>query len=187
MTSGEFGSSREKCPYCGAVYRYASSSFDEEGRVSCQNCGKVFGAASTGPSIGGQGLEIDVEPTTPFRTPSLFSEEAVRVKCPHCGAKYLYKDEHRTEEGKYRCQNCGREIETDGERVVIYETRGDSGPAMNGAIAVLLLIIFLFVPIPIMIPAILCILCGLGVSRATGFDDTDHVVVGKSDQGPSLD
>jgi predicted Zn finger-like uncharacterized protein len=116
----------------------------------------------------------------------MFSEEAVRVKCPHCGAKYLYKTKEVTAGGHYRCQNCGKEIEGEGERVTVYHTEGPGGIAMSGALVALLIVIFLFVPLYIALPAIACILCAVGVTRMGGKEE-DQVVVSKSDQGLSLE
>jgi predicted RNA-binding Zn-ribbon protein involved in translation (DUF1610 family) len=89
----------------------------------------------------------------------------IRIKCPSCGATYVYKDENKESENRVLCQNCGESIEASGEDVFIVEetTGGENAPCDVVAI-VLVLVLFLFVPWILSIPIIICIF----VARSRG-------------------
>ena len=151
---------RLNCPNCGATYVYSAGTIDDEGFVECQNCAKQMfvrindeGAVAT--SVGKDPMAI--EPSFVEATKSV---EGVRVKCPNCGAKYIYKDEQRLEDGRVKCQNCAKVIDAVGDEVVIYQDTAVSGESepINTMLCCALLVILLFVPIIFAIPLVICII-----------------------------
>lgn len=180
-------SSRQKCPHCNATYLYRASAIDDRGYISCQNCGKPFVAYLR---FTGAGLELDPGPSVGYAPPAsriVTTEEAVRVRCPYCGAKYLYRKEHATQDGMYKCQNCGKPIESTGERVVIQKSVDSTGmQTATGVLVIAALLIFLFVPPLFSVPVILCMVASWALTQA-GASQEDRVAVEKDDQGLSLD
>jgi DNA-directed RNA polymerase subunit RPC12/RpoP len=185
MSVGETGAQPIECPNCGARYRYPPSAFDTEGHVRCQNCAKLIGGVSAPFDVGEfSTLEPYGETVRTTSVPPTVSQEALRVRCPHCGAKYLYRMDQRNAEGSYRCQNCGREIAAEGERVTIYETRRAGQPSIVVAVVAVLVIALFFVPL-YLLPIIVCLLIAMA-PMLLRTESTDEAVVTESDQGLSI-
>lgn len=175
---------RLKCPSCGARYWYSSDKIDEYGSVECQNCaGRIF-IDSMRPDAGYPFSADDA--IMPSRETHQSSVEGIKIKCPNCQARYIYKQEQIHEDNTVECQNCGKVISAVGEDVLIYGGR-ESEPegSETWVLLCLVLIIFLFVPLIIAIPAILCIVCLRSLSQSKS-DDGPRKVIKKDSQGPSL-
>ncbi len=151
------GGFRLKCPSCGATYWYSSDNLDEEGSVECQNCaGRIF-VDSMRPDS--DFTHSDYEAILPSRETNQSSVEGMKIKCPNCQARYIYKQHQILENNTVQCQNCGMTIDAVGEDVFIYDEQIEKEGSIDGVLICLLLIIFLFVPWIIAIPVILCVIC----------------------------
>jgi predicted Zn finger-like uncharacterized protein len=149
---------RIKCPSCGAIYWYAMEKIDENGSVRCQNCNMPISteSASLGDAVPIVGVSDGIMPyERPFETTS--TSEGIRVKCPHCGAKYLYKESQKQPDGRVQCQNCGYIIDAVGEDVIIYHAPVKSNNSETLALVCIVLLILLFVPIIIALPLLVLI------------------------------
>ncbi len=156
----ELNKFRLNCPNCGATYLYSAKKIDDEGFVECQNCAKqMFVRMSDEGAVTTFAQEdpVAIEPSSIVTTASV---EGVRVKCPNCGAKYIYKDEHRLEDGRVKCQNCAKVIDAVGDEVVIYRdtTVSEESDSSNAMLCCVILVILLFVPIILAIPLVICII-----------------------------
>lgn len=89
------------------------------------------------------------------------SVEGVKVRCPSCGAKYIYKDEQRLEDGRVKCQNCTKVIDAVGDEVVIYRntTVSEESESGNALMCCAILLILFFVPLIFSVPLVVCIIC----------------------------
>lgn len=171
-----------KCPSCGAIYRYSFDKIDDSNKVECQNCGKRF-STQTGTS----GLSSTADDTDAIKPSIHFLSEtidAVRVRCPICGSKYIYTDEHRLDDGRVSCQNCGSAIDADGENVILVK---EPAPARvqteDWGLCVIIILIILFVPLFIAIPLILCIAAWKMVQPREP-SDLDTKIVKRDEEGP---
>jgi predicted Zn finger-like uncharacterized protein len=174
---------RVKCDSCGARYWYSLEKLDEYGAVECQNCGaKVFVDSMYG---GARAVYPDNDAILPSKETTQVSVEGIKIKCPNCLARYIYKDHQMLENGKVECQNCGLIIDAVGEDVIIYggATESDSN-TVNGVLICLFLFIFLFVPLIIALPVIACILIFWGLSNKN--DDGERKAVRRDAHGPSV-
>ncbi len=150
---------RLNCPNCGATYVYSAEKIDDEGFVECQNCAKQMfvhmsdeGAVATSAEDNPMGIE-------PSLVETATSVEGIKIKCPNCGAVYIYKDEQRLEDGRVKCQNCAKILDAVGEEVVIYQdsTVPEESDSSNAMLCCIILVILLFVPWFISVPLIICI------------------------------
>jgi len=184
MVSNEANGYRVKCSSCGAQYWYSIDKLDEYGSVECQNCAaKIFiDSGFEGQIASGR---VDQDALMASRETREPSAEGLKIKCPNCMARYIYKDHQRLENDKVECQNCGMIIDAIGEDVVIYGGSTESSNTGNGVLICLLVIIFLFVPLIIAIPTIACILLFKGISESKS-DDGERKVVRRDGQGPSV-
>jgi len=131
-------------------------------------------------------LYSDEEAILPSRESYQSSVEGIKIKCPNCQARYIYKDRQIQDNNTVECQNCGKIIDAVGEDVLVYGSgESESEGSENWVILCLLLIIFLFVPLIIAIPAILCILCIRSLSQSKQ-DDGPRRVFKQDGKGPSL-
>ncbi len=173
---------RLRCPNCGAVYFYSQEKIDESNSIECQNCMTRF-IAQEGPQ---QLTGIPIDETDTLKPSIDFLSETVdgiKIKCPHCGSSYIYKDEHGIATGSVNCQNCGKAIEAVGEDVVVVKEREVSGSSEDCVLCALIVIIFLFVPWIIALPLIVCI--GLLKAQQHGVvGGQESKVIKKDDQGP---
>jgi predicted Zn finger-like uncharacterized protein len=121
MSSENQNGYRVKCPSCGAAYWYGLEKVDENGSVRCQNCAMRISVGSAPMAYTSASADTD-DAIVPSRRPflTLTTSEGVRIKCPNCGAKYIYKDQQKLPDGRVQCQNCGVTIEAVGEEVVVY-------------------------------------------------------------------
>jgi uncharacterized Zn-finger protein len=62
----------EKCPYCGAVYKYSENDYTEEYLVTCKNCSRMFDTTMRFVDVPEKG------------------QAKIRVRCPFCRATYSY-------------------------------------------------------------------------------------------------
>jgi len=156
--------------------------FDEYGDVECQNCAMKI---STDFGIQGYTDVIDDTPDVivPSKEPFFPTAEGVRVKCPHCGARYIYKDEQRADDGRVHCQNCGKLIDTVGESVLVYESPPESSSSENIALICIIIILLLYMPPIISIPALICIIA-FKVSSDMNKEETR--VYRRDTKGPDL-
>ncbi len=136
---------RLRCPNCGAEYVYTNYQLEKDGYFHCQNCGMSITnqglplSGSEGPQL--RRTERVEQPTRVERT------GGIRIKCPSCGASYLYNENQRRTDGSFGCQNCGAPISGEaGERVVI-ETTSPVSTSPNGLIVIIGVLVMLFVPI----------------------------------------
>jgi predicted Zn finger-like uncharacterized protein len=138
--------------------------------------------------IGSEGLSAvpmgdadEIKPSLPFLGTSV---EGIRIKCPYCGSKYIYIDEHRLEDGRVNCQNCSSVIDAVGEDVLIVK---EPGPAVTRSedfwLCCIIIIIILFVPLIIAIPMIICI-AAWKVMQSKESTDMDSKVIRRDAQGP---
>ena len=183
MVSNNIDGYRVKCDSCGARYLYSVDKLDEHGTVECQNCeARIFVGSLQG---GARASYPDHDAILPSRETDRPSVEGMKIKCPNCLARYIYKDHHMLENDKVECQNCGKIIDAIGEDVVVYggptESSSNTG---NGVLICLLVFIFLFVPLIIALPAIACILLFKGISERS--DDSERRIVRQDGQGPGV-
>jgi predicted Zn finger-like uncharacterized protein len=186
MSSKNQNGYRVRCPSCGAKYWYALEKIDEYGSVECQNCGKRISidSAPMEYATASGNMPDDIVPSRkPFLT--LTTSEGVRVKCPHCGAKYIYKDQQKLPNGRVQCQNCGVTIDAIGEDVVIYQSPAESGRSNTILIVVMVAIILLFVPLLYAVPLLLCIIA-LELCSSMKTESQETGVYTDSGHGPSL-
>ncbi|MFW9926091.1 MAG: MJ0042-type zinc finger domain-containing protein [Candidatus Thorarchaeota archaeon] len=180
MTSN---SHRLRCPSCGATYLYSLDKINDSSVVECQNCGKRFStqAGTSGLSAAAFDDADAIKPSIHFLSETV---DGVRVRCPICGSKYIYTDEHRLDGGKVSCQNCGSTIDADGENVILVK---EPAPARvqteDWGICVIIIIIILFVPWLIAIPLILCIAAWKMVQPREP-SDLDTKIVKRDVEGP---
>ncbi len=158
--SEELNKFRLKCPNCGANYVYSAEKIDDEGFVECQNCAKQMFVRMSDEGAVATSAEKDPMAIEPSFVETTKSVEGVNVKCPNCGAKYIYKDEQRLEDGRVKCQNCAKVIDAVGDEVVIYQDTAVSGESepINTMLWCAILVILLFVPIIFAIPLVICII-----------------------------
>lgn len=184
MSSGEYSSTTAKCPYCSANYTYGPHQINDESMVSCQNCGKPFTVILSE----GAGIAIplgDDDILASERIVETFVSEALRVKCPHCMASYVYDESSRTPAGRFLCQNCGKSIEAkNAKKVEIIQTVSTdaSNPGRWIYILAASVVLLLFAPWYLSIPAIACI-CLFNQHE----EMSDRKVRVKPDQGLALD
>ena len=182
MVSGNENGYRLKCSSCGATYLYSMDKLDDNGSVECQNCAaRILTDSGFGDSV--RLSILDQDAIVPSRETSLPSVEGLKIKCPNCFAKYIYKDYHRLEDGRVKCQNCGMVIDAIGEDVLIFEAPMQSESSGNAAIICLLIILILFVPWIIAVPLIICIVMLKGINDNQGRDE-DRKIVRQDAQGP---
>jgi len=146
-------SSRHTCAFCKKTYLYHGC--NDDGSLYCQNCGKIFYPRV---SVDLQGERVPTA-TTWLTTRRI---QGVRVKCPHCGATYVYRDEHRIGNDKIQCQNCAASIEASGEDFIIIEETAYEDESTPGDILSIcfILVLFFFVPWIISFPLIICLIYG---------------------------
>jgi transcription elongation factor Elf1 len=174
---------RLKCPGCGATYMYSSDKIDQSNSVECQNCAMRFSTQS-----GFEGLTTEPMDDSDAIKPSIhfLSEtvEGIRIKCSYCDSRYIYTDEHKLEDGRVSCQNCGSAIDAVGENVLLVK---EPAPAKtqseDWALCVIIVLIVLFVPLIIAIPLCLCIVAIKGMQSRES-SDLDTKVVKRDAQGP---
>jgi predicted Zn finger-like uncharacterized protein len=171
-----------KCDSCGAKYFYSLDKIDEYGSVECQNCAaRVFVY-----SLGTPGAHFpNDEMILPSKETDSVSIEGIRIICPHCLAKYIYKEHQILENNQVKCQNCGMAIDAIGEDVLIYSRTSESGGSENIAIICLVFIIILFVPWYIIFPALACIVILKAASQSKS-DDSERKIIRQDSQGPSV-
>jgi predicted Zn finger-like uncharacterized protein len=174
---------RVKCDLCGAQYFYSVDKLDEYGSVECQNCTARIFVDSFQGTIGTSILDNDT--IIPSKETDRVVEEGIKIKCPHCLARYIYKEHQIIENNQVKCQNCGRTIDAIGEDVLIYDEHPESGGSENIAIICLLVIIFLFLPPIIAIPTIACLLLMRAASENKR-DDGERKIIRQDGQGPSV-
>lgn len=137
--------------------------------------------------FGVQGYTVVTDDTpdviVPSKEPFFPTAEGVRVKCPHCGARYIYKDEQRVDDGRVHCQNCGVLIDTAGESVLVYESPPEPSSPENTALICIIVILLLFVPLYISIPALICIAAFKGCGA---MKEEETKVYRRDTQGPDL-
>ncbi len=169
----ELNGFRLNCPSCGATYVYSAEKINDEGFVECQNCAKQMFVRMSDEGAMATSAEKDPMAIEPSFVETTTSVEGVNVKCPNCGAKYIYKDEQRLEDGRVKCQNCAKVIDAVGDEVVIYQDTTVSGESesINAMLWCAILLILLFVPIIFAIPLVICIIISqrdkIGGSRKT--------------------
>jgi transcription elongation factor Elf1 len=178
-------SHRLRCPGCGATYRYSLDKIDESNSVECQNCAMRFST-----QIGSDGLIATPVEDTDAIKPSIHflasTTEGVRVKCPNCGSKYVYTDEHKLDSQTVSCQNCGSAIDYVGEAILLVKEPAPAGTQTEDwGLCAIILIIFLFVPLIIAIPLIICIVAWKGTQSYREPKDLDTKVVKRDSEGPS--
>jgi predicted Zn finger-like uncharacterized protein len=186
MSSENQNGYRVKCPSCGAAYWYDLEKIDENGSVRCQNCAKRISVGSAPVAYTSVSADTD-DAIVPSRRPflTLTASEGVRVKCPNCGAKYIYKDQQKLPDGRVQCQNCGVTIGAVGEEVVVYNAPAESDKTENTMIIVIIILILLFVPIPIAVPVVV-IIAAFEFCSATKTESEETGFYTESGQGPSL-
>ena len=157
----ELNKFRLNCPNCGATYLYSAKKIDDKGFVECQNCAKQMFVRMSDEGAVATSAEEDPMAIEPSLLDPTKSVEGIRVKCPNCGAKYIYKDEHRLEDGRVKCQNCAKFIDAVGDEVVIYRdtTVSEESDSSNAILCGVILLILLFVPFILAIPIVVCIIC----------------------------
>ncbi len=163
---------RLNCSNCGATYVYSAEKIDNEGFVECQNCAKQMFVRMSEEGAVVTSAEKDPMAIEPSFVETTKSVEGVNVECPNCGAKYIYKDEQRLEDGRVKCQNCAKVIDAVGDEVVIYRdtTVSEESDSSNALMCCAILLILLFVPFIFAIPLVVCIICQrdkIGGSRKT--------------------
>ena len=136
---------RLRCPNCGSEYVYQSYQLESDGYYHCQNCGMAITnqglplSGSEGPQVTGPGRSE--EPVWVERA------TGARIRCPACGASYLYDESMRKNDGTFSCQNCGQSVRGEaGERVVVQTTTSTSKSTNWGIVAIGVLVL-LFVPL----------------------------------------
>ena len=171
---------RLNCPNCGATYVYSAAKIDDEGFVECQNCAKQMFLRMSSEGAVATSAEEDSIAIEPSLVETATSVEGIKVKCPNCGATYIYKDEQRLEDGRVRCQNCAKVIDAVGDEVVIYRdtTVSEESESGNVLMCCTILLILLFVPWIFSVPLVVCIICQR--DRISG----SRTVVRKSAAGP---
>ena len=139
---------------------YSAEKIDDEGFVECQNCAKQMFVRMSDEGAVATSVEKDPMAIEPSFVETTKSVEGVNVKCPNCGAKYIYKDEQRLQDGQVKCQNCAKFIDAVGDEVVIYQDTTVSGKSesINAMLWCAILLILLFVPIIFAIPLVICII-----------------------------
>jgi predicted Zn finger-like uncharacterized protein len=170
------------CGACGATYWYPLEKIDEHGAVECQNCTERifsdFGLQGSTTSIKGQPDVI-----VPSKEPFFPTAEGISVKCPHCMAQYIYKDEQRENDGRVHCQNCGKLIDAVGDSVLLYEAPAESGNSGNALLICVIVLLLFFVPWIIALPALVCI---IAIKGCTTMRDEETKVYRRDTQGPDL-
>jgi predicted Zn finger-like uncharacterized protein len=159
---------------------------DEYGSVECQNCAmriSIDSAPMEYTTASGDTPDDIVPSAKPFLT--LTTSEGVRVKCPHCGAKYIYKDQQKLPDGRVQCQNCGVTIDAVGEDVIVYQAPAESDKTENTLIIIIIVLIILFVPLIIAVPLVVCI-AAFKFCSSTKTESQETGVYTESGQGPSL-
>lgn len=156
----ELNKFRLECPNCGATYLYSAEKIDDEGFVKCQNCARQMFVRMSDEGAVATSTEKDPMAIEPSFVETTTSVEGVNVKCPNCGAKYIYKNEQRLEDGRVTCQNCAKVIDAVGDEVVIYQDAAVSGESdsSNAMLWCVILVILLFVPFIFAIPLVICII-----------------------------
>ena len=150
---------RLNCPNCGATYVYSAEKIDDKGFVECQNCAKQMFVRMSDEGAVATSAEENPMSIEPSLVETATSVEGIKVKCPNCGAIYIYKDEQRLEDGRVKCQNCAKVIDAVGEEVVIYQDTmaSEESDSSNAMLCCVILVILLFVPWFISVPLIICI------------------------------
>ena len=167
----ELNKFRLSCPNCGATYLYSAGKIDDKGFVECQNCAKQMFVRMSDDGAVATSAEEDPMAIEPSLVDTTKSVEGINVKCPNCGAKYIYKDEQRLEDGRVKCQNCAKVIDAVGDEIIIYRdtTVSEESESINVMLWCAIAVILLFVPIIFAIPLVICIIISqrdkLGGSR----------------------
>jgi predicted Zn finger-like uncharacterized protein len=193
MSSENRNGYRIKCPSCGATYWYALEKLDEYCSVECQNCAmhiSIDSAPMEYTTASGDMPDDIIPSVKPFLT--LATSEGVRVKCPHCGAKYIYKDEQKLADGHVQCQNCGVTIDAVGEDVVIYQAPSEQSKTentlvivMNALVVIIIVLILLLLPLIIAVPVAILI-AALKFCSSTKTESQETGFYTESGQGPGL-
>ncbi|MHA2227907.1 MAG: MJ0042-type zinc finger domain-containing protein [Candidatus Thorarchaeota archaeon] len=162
---------------------YSPDKIDESNSVECQNCAMRFST-----QIGPDGLSAVPKSDTDAIAPSLpflgTSVEGIKIECPNCGSKYIYKDEHRLKDGRVNCQNCSSVIDAIGEDVLIVkEPIPAETQSENFVLCLIIIIVLLFVPLIIAIPIFVCIAVWKALQSRDSFD-YDSKVISRDTQGP---
>ena len=170
---------RLKCPRCGAVYTYTSEKIDQSSSVECQNCTMQFSI-----EMQTEGLEMipigDSDAIQPSEEFTRETVEGIRIECPSCNSKYLYKNEQISSEGKVNCQNCGKAVEAVGEDVIIVKEQTIPGTSEDWTFVILIIIILLFVPWWLAIPLII----GILIYRDQQSGRQESRIIRRDKQGP---
>jgi len=150
---------------------------DAEGYYRCQNCNSRVGAG---------GIRIIGERSQSGSSGGVVTTERIdglSIKCPRCGATYVYFDAQRNNDGQFRCQNCAAPLSVVGEKIVVESvvTHGERGPG-SGALVCIGMIMILFVPWIIVVPLGVAVIW-LGLRHST----ESRVVKKKDDTGASID
>jgi predicted Zn finger-like uncharacterized protein len=91
-------SSREKCPYSGAVYKYGENDYAEEYFVTCRNCSWMFDTTMRFVDVPEKG------------------QAKIQARCPFCRATYSYTQNQLIDDNSVRCRNCNEVIRIDLEQ-----------------------------------------------------------------------
>jgi len=157
--SEELNKFRLNCPNCGATYVYSAEKINDEGFVECQNCAKQLFVCMSDEGAVVTSAEKDPIAIEPSLGDTTTSVEGMKVKCPSCGAVYIYKDEHMLEAGQVKCQNCAKVIAAVGDEVVIYQDTvvSEKSESINVVLCCAILVLLFFVPWIISVPLVVCI------------------------------
>lgn len=109
--------------------------------------------------------------------------DGVSIKCPKCGAIYVYFDTQRSPDGQFRCQNCATPLSGVGEKIVVESvvTREERGLG-SGVLLCVGIFIILFIPLIVGVPLGLFVIW-LALKSPT----ESRVVKKKEDTGASID
>jgi predicted Zn finger-like uncharacterized protein len=157
--SEELNKFRLNCPNCGATYVYSAEKIDDEGFVKCQNCAKQLFVSMSDEGAAATSVEEYPLAIEPSLVETATSVEGIKVKCPNCGAIYIYNEEHRLEDGQVKCQNCAKVIAAVGDEVAIYQETAvfEKSKSSNAALCCAILVILVFVPWILSIPLVIWI------------------------------
>ncbi|MGY5860943.1 MAG: hypothetical protein RTU09_01020 [Candidatus Thorarchaeota archaeon] len=161
---------------------YSAEKIDDEGFVECQNCAKQMSVRMSDEGAVATSAEKDPMAIKPSFLETAASVEGINVKCPNCGAKYIYTDEQRLEDGRVNCQNCATIIDAVGDDVVITRNAmvSEESESINAWLWCVIILILAFVPWIFSVPIVIWIVWQHGRRRGS------KTIVRKRSTGPGL-
>ncbi len=109
--------------------------------------------------------------------------DGVSIKCPKCGATYVYFDTQRSLDGQFRCQNCATPLSGVGEKIVVESVVSQEERGLgSGVLLCVGIFLILFIPWIVGVPLGLFV-----IWLALKGPSESRVVKKKEDTGASID